>query len=88
MKLCVGLILFAIENCLTALCRYILSTLKLILTDTSKFKKIQIDGSKVLNNLIHGENKIVDLLKRLKNKKFLIKKYRFKTRYFIRSLYC
>ena len=40
----------------------------MILADTSKFKKIQIDDSKVLNHLIHMENKIVQLLKRLKEK--------------------
>ena len=45
-----------------------ISKMKLILADTSKLKKIQIDGSKVLNHLIHMENKIVELLKRLKEK--------------------
>ena len=45
-----------------------ISNMKLILADTSKFKKIQIDDSKVLNHLIHMENKIVELLKRLKEK--------------------
>ena len=45
-----------------------ISKMKLILADTSKFKKIQIDDSKVLNHLIHMENKIVELLKRLKEK--------------------
>ena len=42
--------------------------MKLILADTSKFKKIQIDDSKVLNHLIQMENKIVELLKSLKEK--------------------
>ena len=52
-----------------------ISTMKLILADTSKFKKIQIDGSNVLSHLIHMENKVVELLKELKkrSKKFLIK---------------
>ena len=45
-----------------------ISKMKLILSDISKFKKIQIDDSKVLNHLIHMENKIVELLKRLKEK--------------------
>ena len=45
-----------------------ISKMKLTLADTSKFKKIQIDDSKVLNHLIHMENKIVELLKRLKEK--------------------
>ena len=43
-----------------------ISKMKLILVDTSKFNKIQIDDSKVLNQLIHMENKIVELLKKLK----------------------
>ena len=38
--------------------------MKLILVDTSKFKKIKIDDSKVPNHLIHMENKIVELLKK------------------------
>ena len=45
-----------------------ISKMKLILADTSKFKKIRIDDSKVLNHLIQMENKIVELLKRLKEK--------------------
>ena len=45
-----------------------ISKMKLILADTSTFKKIQIDDSKVLNHLIHMENKIAQLLKRLKEK--------------------
>ena len=52
-----------------------ISKMKLILADTSKFKKIQIDDSKVLSHLIHMENKVTELLKELKkrNKAFLIK---------------
>ena len=52
-----------------------ISTMKLILADSSKFKKIQIDDSNVLNHLIHMENKVVELLKELKkrSKKFVIK---------------
>ena len=42
--------------------------MKLILDNTSKCKKIQIDDSKKLNHLIHMENKIVEFLKRLKKK--------------------
>ena len=45
-----------------------ISKMKLILADSSKFKKIQIDDSKVLNHLIHKENKIDELLKKLKEK--------------------
>ena len=45
-----------------------ISKMKLILADTLKFKQIQIDDSKVLNHLIHMENEIVELLKRLEEK--------------------
>ena len=45
-----------------------ISKMKLILADISKFKKIQKDHSKILNHLIHMENKFVELLKRLKEK--------------------
>ena len=44
--------------------------MKLILADNSKSKKIEIDDSKVLNHLIHMENKIAELKK---NKKVLVK---------------
>ena len=43
-----------------------ISQVKLILADSSKFKKIQIEDSKALNCLINMENKIVELLKKLK----------------------
>ena len=52
-----------------------ISRTKLILVDTSKFKKIQIDDSKVLNHLLYVKNKIVQLLKRLKQEQ------QVKTRY-------
>ena len=52
-----------------------ISRTKLILVDTSKFKKIQIDDSKVLNHLFYVKNKIVQLLKRLKQEQ------QVKTRY-------
>ena len=42
------------------------SEMKVNLVETSKFKKIQIDYSKVLHDLILMENKIVELLKKLK----------------------
>ena len=48
--------------------------MKLNLADTSKFKKIQIDGSKVLNNLIHMGNKTFELLKKLKEKQGISEK--------------
>ena len=46
-----------------------ISKMKLIFADTLKFKKTQIDGSKVLNHLIQMENNIVELLTKLKEKK-------------------
>ena len=50
------------------------SKMKLILADTSKFKNIQIDDSKVLNQLIPMENKMLNFSKDLKkSKKYLIK---------------
>ena len=45
-----------------------ISKIKLISANTSKFKKIQIDDNKVLNHLIHMENKILQFLKGLKEK--------------------
>ena len=45
-----------------------ISKMKLVLADTSKFNIIQIDDSKALNHLIHIENKIVELPKRLEEK--------------------
>ena len=42
-----------------------ISKMKLIFADTLKFKKTQIDGSKVLNHLIEMENNIVELLIKL-----------------------
>ena len=45
-----------------------ISKMKLIFADTLKFKKTQIDGSKVLNHLIQMENNIVELLIKLKEK--------------------
>ena len=45
-----------------------ISKVKLILADTSKIAKIEIEDSKALNHLIHMENKIVELLKKLKEK--------------------
>ena len=45
-----------------------ISKIKLILANTSKFKNIQIDGREVLNHLIHMENEIPELLKKLQVK--------------------
>ena len=40
-----------------------ISKMKLILADTLKFKKIQIDDSKVLNHLTHMEKKLLNFSK-------------------------
>ena len=45
-----------------------ISKMKLILADISKFKKMQIIDSKVRNRLIQTENKMIELLKKLKEK--------------------
>ena len=52
-----------------------ISRTKLILADTSKFKKIQIDDSKLLNHLLYMKNKIVQLLKRLKQEQEVKTRY-------------
>ena len=45
-----------------------ISKMKLILVDTSKFEKIQIDDSNLLNHLTYIKNKIVEIFKKLKEK--------------------
>ena len=63
--------------------------MKSIVANALKFHKIQIDGNKVLNHLIHIENKIVELLKKTRNFRYrlqLIISYRIKIRYIIWSL--
>ena len=42
---------------------------KNILNDSSKFHKVYIDHDKILNHLIHMENKVTDVLKILEAKK-------------------
>ena len=46
----------------------------MILNDSSKFQKLSIDQSKVLNHIVHMENRIIDVLKKLKNKKVISEK--------------
>ena len=41
-----------------------ISKMKLILADTSEFEKIQVDDTKVINQLNHMENKIIQLLRK------------------------
>ena len=43
--------------------------MKNILIDKSKFQKVYIDHDKILNNLIHMENRLIDVLKNLRDKK-------------------
>ena len=48
--------------------------MKSTFASTSKFKKIQIDDSKGPNRLIHMEIKVVELLKKLKEKQEIFDK--------------
>ena len=43
--------------------------MKVILSDWSKFQKILIQQSKVWNYIEHMENRIIDVLRKLKNKR-------------------
>ena len=43
--------------------------MKNILNDSSKFRKAYIDHDKILNHLIHMENRVTDVLKNLREKK-------------------
>ena len=42
--------------------------MKKILSDTSKFQKLSIDKNKVLNHIVNMENRITEVLKKLKRK--------------------
>ena len=42
--------------------------MKKILSDTSKFHKLSIDQNKVLNHIVNMENRIISVLKKLKDK--------------------
>ena len=42
--------------------------MKVILSDSSKFQKLSIDQNKVLDHIVHMENRIIDVLIKLKNK--------------------
>ena len=61
--------------------------MKNILKDKSKFQKVYIDHDKILNHLIHMENRVTDVLKNLRDKKEisfeqyqdLSRPFRFKT---------
>ena len=43
--------------------------MKNILNDSSKFHKVYIDHDKILNHLIHMENRVTDVLQNLRDKK-------------------
>ena len=43
--------------------------MKNILIDKSNFQKVYIDHDKILNNVIHMENRLTDVLKNLRDKK-------------------
>ena len=51
-----------------------ISKMKVILSDLSKFQKLSIDQNKVLNHIVHMENRIIDVLKKLKKKKIISEK--------------
>ena len=48
--------------------------MKVILSDWSKFQKISIQQNKVLNYILRMENRIIDVLRKLKNKKIISEK--------------
>ena len=49
--------------------KYYVCKMKNILNDRSKFQKVYIDHDKILNHLIHMENRVTDVLKNLRDKK-------------------
>ena len=51
-----------------------ISQMKVILSDSSKFQKLSIDQNEVLNHIIHMKNRIINFLKKLKNKKIISEK--------------
>ena len=51
-----------------------ISKIKVILNDSSEFQKLSFDQSKVLNHIVHMENRIIVVLKKLKNKKVISEK--------------
>ena len=48
--------------------------MKVILSDWSKFQRISIQQNKVLNYIVHMENRVIDVLRKLKNKKIISEK--------------
>ena len=48
-----------------------ISKMKVILSDLSKFQELSIDQGKVLNHIVHMENRIMYVVKKLKNEKII-----------------
>ena len=48
--------------------------MKVILSDVFKFQKISIQQNEVLNNIVHMENRIINVLRKLNNKKIIFEK--------------
>ena len=48
--------------------------MKVIVSDWFKFKKILIQQNKVLNYIVRMENRVIDVLRKLKNKKIISEK--------------
>ena len=51
-----------------------ISKMKVILSYSSNFQKLSIDQNKVLNHIVHMENRIIDVLKKLENKTIISEK--------------
>ena len=51
-----------------------ISKIKFILSDSSKFPRISIQQNKVLKYIVHKENRIIDVLIKLKSKKIISEK--------------
>ena len=47
--------------------------MKVVASDWSKFQKISIQQNKVLNHIVGMENRIIGVLRKLKNKKIISK---------------
>ena len=48
--------------------------INVVLNDSSKFQKLSVDQSKVLNHIVHMENRIIDVFKKVRNKKVISEK--------------
>ena len=46
-----------------------ISKMNVILSDSSKLQKLSIGQNKVLNHIVHMENRIINVLKKLKDKR-------------------